>query len=340
MSDGPTPKNWEIAAPALLWGVFAFAFGFEGVAMLFEGKWILAIAGIVAAIILTGVAMRWKQIAKLSPNLSKTAISIATDARLWISLTAVLLITLTWEGFASDRLADFFARYALNGSPNTGKIIWNFEQTAHGGGYFLTMQKLGDEEIRVIGFGAHGKNNSSDPISQFSGYMRSERTNAQIPIYVLAQDPDESKVLACFPHPWIPTLPQETFGIPAFADFDIGTFEKPFIEAGKDGVTVTRFLNDFVPFTISLEYDGIKIERRFSREEVNKQVEIFEKSLNPLSDPHVLRRANASPPAMLPLRLLLAPATPVPPASLPPLKLLVPPANSDPTPTGTIPSKE
>jgi hypothetical protein len=337
MSDGPTPSNWETAAPSLLWGVFAFAFGFEGVAMLFEGKWILAIVGILAAIVLTGIAMRWKQLAALSPNFSKTATSIATDARFWIGLIIMLFLVLTWQGFASDRLMAFFTHNTLNGSSDTGRIIRNFEQTARGGGYFLTIQKVGDQEIHVIGFAAHGKNNSSDPVSQFSGYLRSDRTNAQIPIYILAQNADESKVLACFPHPWIPTLPGETFGIPPFADFEIGSHDKPFIEPGKDGVTITKFLNDFVPFMIVLEYDGIKVERHFSREEVNKQIEIFEKSLNPLSNPYVLRRANASPPAMPPLRPLM---TPAPPASLPPLKLLISPPDPDDTPTGKIPSKD
>jgi hypothetical protein len=127
---------------------------------------------------------------------------------------------------------------SIQSEQSTGRIVWNFEQTARGGGYFLTLQKVGDQEIRVIGFGAHGKNISGDPISQFSGYLRSERTNAEIPIYILAQDANESKAIACFPHPWIPTVPGETFGIPPLADFEIGTHEKPFIEAGKDGVFV------------------------------------------------------------------------------------------------------
>jgi hypothetical protein len=98
-------------------------------------------------------------------------------------------------------LAAFFLAFIYLAGPNiylrsttpveitrqTGRIIWNFEQTARGGGAFLSLQKVGDQEIRVIGFGAHGKNNSSDPVSQLSGYMRSDRTNEQVPIYVLAQ---------------------------------------------------------------------------------------------------------------------------------------------------------
>jgi hypothetical protein len=212
----------------------------------------------------------------------------------------------------------------------TGRIVWNFEQTARGLGFFITLQKIGDQEIRVIEFGAQGKNNSGDPISQFSGYMRSDRTNAQIPIYILAQSADEAKIQACFQHPWIPTLPEETFGIPPFADFQISTREKAFIEAGKDGVTLSKFINDFVPFTIVLEYDGMKIERKFSREEVNRQVELFEKSLNPLASPYVLRRASARAPELPPLPPLIPPMP-----SLPPLKPLL--SDPDYAPTGSIP---
>ena len=331
MSDGPTPSNWETAAPSLLWGVFAFAFGFEGVAMLFEGKLVLAIIGIIAAIVLTGIAMQWKRVAKLSPRLSKTAALIATDARVWVGILMVLFVPLTWGGFASSLMGGVGP-----GSSDSDRVAWNMEQTVRGGGYFLNMTKTNDQEIRVLGFQAHGKNNSNGPISQFSGYMRSDLTNAQRPIYILAQDIDESKIPVCVPR--IPTLPQETFGIPAFAEFDIATYEKLFFEPGKDGVPVSKFINNFAPFTLVLEYDGTRVVRRFSREEVNKQIEIFEKSLSLQSIPRVLRKADATPPIMSPLPTLLK-ATPVPPASLPPLKLLIPPADQD-TPTGKIPSKE
>jgi hypothetical protein len=218
----------------------------------------------------------------------------------------------------------------------TGKIIWNFEQTALGGGFFLNMTKVNDQEIRILGFQAHGKNRSNDPISQFSGYLRSVQTNAQVPIYLLAQDAGEGKILACFPHPWIPTLPSETFGIPPITDFDISTYAKPFAEMGTDGITATNFLNAFAPFVIVLEYDGTRVERRFSKEEVNKQIEIFQKSLDPQSNPHILRRANASPAAMPALPPLVQ-MTPASPASLPPLKLLIQPTSPD--VTGQIPSK-
>jgi hypothetical protein len=71
------------------------------------------------------------------------------------------------------------------------------------------------------GIGAHGKNITTNPITRISGYMRSELTNATLPIYIVAQDPDETKVQTCFAQATIPTLPEETYGIPGFADFDI-----------------------------------------------------------------------------------------------------------------------
>jgi hypothetical protein len=146
--------------------------------------------------------------------------------------------------------------------------------------------------------------------------MRSDLTNAQIPIYLEAQEPDTNKIQACFPHPWIPTNPDETFGIPAFADFDIGTYEKPYTEitpqGSMDGVVAGEFLAAFVPFTVVLEYDGEKFKKQFSRDDVQKQFAVFEKSLNPLSNPHVLRKPTARPAAFPPLHPLIPLATPKP----------------------------
>jgi hypothetical protein len=219
----------------------------------------------------------------------------------------------------------------FNGAPQpNGPIAWNIEQAAQGSAYFLNMMKTFGKELRILGFQAHGRNISTDPISHLSGYIRSDLTNAQIPIYLQAQDADQTKIHACFPHPWIPTAPDETYGIPGFAEFDIGTYEKPFVEISltegvKEGVTAADFLATFVPFTVVLEYDGGNIKRKFSRTEVEQQFTIFEAGLNPLSNPHVLRKTDARPPTLAPLHPLIPLATPVP---------------SNNTPTGTIPPKD
>ena len=93
-----------------------------------------------------------------------------------------------------------------------------------------------------MGFQAHGKNTSTDPITEFSGFIRSDRTNEQRPMYILAQDATRDSHLPTYAiPPMIPTPPEETYGIPGLADFDIGTHNKPFIETGKDGVPFSLF---------------------------------------------------------------------------------------------------
>jgi hypothetical protein len=205
-----------------------------------------------------------------------------------------------------------------------GPIVWNIEDNAKGLGYFLNIMETAGHEMRILGFQAHGKNITDDPIQQLHGYMRSDLTNAQIPIYIQAQEPGETKIAACFPHPWIPTDPAETFGIPAFAEFNIGTFEKPAAEISPtegvlDGAALSEFKATFVPFTVVIEYEGGRVERRFTREEIEQQFSIFQKTfnktLNPLSDPYVLRKPSARPVTLPPLHPLIPLATPSKPSN-------------------------
>ena len=226
-----------------------------------------------------------------------------------------------------------YQRVAGASDKSSDRIFWNFEQTARGAGYFLNMSKTNDQEIRILGFQAHGKNNSKTPVSHFIGYMRSDLTNARKPIYIFGQDAVESKIPACVPR--IPTLPEQTYGIPGYADFDITTLDKTFVAFGSDGVTAAKFMSDFVPFTISIEYDGGKVERQFTKAEVLQQISLFENTLNQQSTPRILRKPDAAPPLASALEPIIKPA---PAQSLPPLKLLIPPADN--TPVGTIPSKK
>jgi hypothetical protein len=180
----------------------------------------------------------------------------------------------------------------------TGRIAWNFEQAAKGEAYFLNMGKLNQGEIRVVGFGAHGKNTSKDPITEFKGFVRSDITNAVLPIYLYAQNPDLPDHPDPFQSAYIPTLPEETFGIPGLADFDIVTHNMPVIQTGVDGMPLSKFLRDFASFTVVLEYDGTKVERRFTTEEIKRQVTILEKSIDPTKSviPRVTRKRTATPP--------------------------------------------
>jgi hypothetical protein len=170
----------------------------------------------------------------------------------------------------------------------------------------------------VAGFGAHGKNYSPEPINDFDAYLRSDITNETIPIYLLAVD--ASIANACTPQ--VPTLPKDTSGIPAFADFDIVSYRKPFMMnvIGDDAVTLTNFLNTFVPFTIVLKYNGKSYQRQFSRAEIDRQVAMLEKVAAPITIPHVIRKPSA-------------PSVPLPPL------VTRRPSASDSDVTGKIPEK-
>jgi hypothetical protein len=207
-----------------------------------------------------------------------------------------------------------------------GRIVWDFDQNASGRGYFLNISKTSDQESRILGFQAHGKNNSSDPITEFSGFIRSVLTNAPRPIYILAQDADESKIPACSLR--VPTLSEDTFGIPPFADFDVTTFEKAFTNFAVDGTPVSKFMSDFGPFSVVLNYDGAKYERPFSRAEILNQVAILEKTAVIQSVPRVIRKSTAPKVTFPPLRVPSPQATPVPPkASDNPLTGTISPRN-------------
>ena len=76
--------------------------------------------------------------------------------------------------------------FAWSATENTGPIVWNFEDTARGRGYFLDVQKQPGKDGIVAGSGAHGKNITSEPITDFNAYLRSDRNNEQLPVYILA----------------------------------------------------------------------------------------------------------------------------------------------------------
>jgi hypothetical protein len=101
----------------------------------------------------------------------------------------------------------------------------------------------------------------------------------------------------------VPTLSEDTFGIPPFADFDVTTFEKAFTNFAVDGTPVSKFMSDFGPFSVVLNYDGAKYERPFSRAEILNQVAILEKTAVIQSVPRVIRKSTAPKVTFPPLRV-------------------------------------
>ncbi|HEY5067063.1 MAG TPA: hypothetical protein VIJ04_19850 [Xanthobacteraceae bacterium] len=206
-------------------------------------------------------------------------------------------------------------------SQSTGPIVWNFEETAAGKGYFLAMQKTEGKEITAVGFAAIGKNISPDPINDFQGYIRSDMTNETVPIYILAANTVATRACTLA----VPTLPEDTKGIPGFSLVQIVGYKKPlFVNVPySDAVPFSKFAGEFAPFTVVLKYNGKSYKRQFSREEIERQKVVFEKASGPPTEPYVVRKESAPPSTILP------PLTPL-------IKLdsWHPPANPD--LTGTI----
>ena len=179
--------------------------------------------------------------------------------------------------------------------PNTGRLVWNFDDPAkQETDYLLTMSTSGPGNLRIGGFQAVGKNTSPDPVTQFKGYVRVDRTNKTDPIYLIA---GEEKSKGPFDQV-IPTLPEETYGIPGLAEFKIQTFEKLFFETGKDGVPTDEFVKNYTPLTLVLEYDGIRVERKFSSKDIEAQIRRFEAVANPANsslNPRIVRKPTAAP---------------------------------------------
>ena len=218
-------------------------------------------------------------------------------ARKWVGIGLLILGSAAWGADVADRLG--FVQLSTLGFPaNTGPIVWNFDETAHGRGYFLDMQKTADAQAaNIVGFGAVGKNVTPDPIDDFVGYIRSDVTNEKIPIYFMAADSGAAH--ACVIS--VPTPPEETLGIPAFSLFAIATHKKPvFVNVPyADAMPAAKFKSEFVPFTVVMKYAGKEYKRRFSREEVDLQLATFEKATAPPTNPYVVRK-NATEPTSLP----------------------------------------
>jgi hypothetical protein len=180
--------------------------------------------------------------------------------------------------------------------PNTGRLVWNFDDPAkQASDYILVMSSGGPGSLRIGGIQITGKNTSSDPVTQFKGYIRVDRTNKSSPFYLVA---GEEKGGAGPFHDIIPTLPEETYGIPGLAEFKITTFEKPFFETGKDGIPADEFIKEDTPLTLVLEYDGIKVERKFSTKDIEEQIRRFEAFSNPANsslNPRIVRKPTAAP---------------------------------------------
>jgi hypothetical protein len=142
------------------------------------------------------------------------------------------------------------------------EISWNFDEA--GDGYFLGMTGSPNEAAEVLSFQAKGHNNLDDPIIDLSGYVRSDRTNDQFPLYFSVNG--------------IRVKPENTNGIPIGADFLIDVpFTHDEKQIGTFRMPTAKFLADFAPFTFIYKYQGKTFTRRFELPEIEAVVQKFER---------------------------------------------------------------
>jgi hypothetical protein len=157
----------------------------------------------------------------------------------------------------------------------TNRISWNFEDQQHPP-FFLTFEKTNmSPDANFFGFQAHGKNNSDKPISHVSGIVKSYITNKEFPIKLLVQGR--------------PVDPEQTNGIPPFAEFDVVTIGSVISIVNGVAQTKSEDIGEFTEFSFEFDYDGNKFVRVFTKQEVQRQKDMWEDISNPTksSIPHV-----------------------------------------------------
>ena len=156
----------------------------------------------------------------------------------------------------------------------TPDISWDFDTvTATHPLNFIGMTSREEDEGRVWGFQATGRNNLDDPIENAAAYVRSDATNTRYE--VLAN-------VGGTLHPF-----SATTGIPPHADFMVNSDPFPSDDPRyTGGIGARRFLMEVAPLTFVFEYNGRRYTRHFSKQEIKAVMDRFEQ------ERQAARRAN------------------------------------------------
>jgi len=145
------------------------------------------------------------------------------------------------------------------------EIAWTFEDPATiNAPYVLGLASSGGQEAYVITIQMRGRNISGAPIMQFDGFIRSDRTNREIPMFLNYQG----------------TLLESdrVNGIPAGGAFDL---DSQHLESNNpqrtEGLGITQFLIDFPSFTFVFRYDGKTYQHQFTEAYLKEILDRFNK---------------------------------------------------------------
>lgn len=137
-------------------------------------------------------------------------------------------------------------------------LNWNFER--YDDFYFVGMSES-DDKIFVHHFQGRGCNNTGEPITNFKGYVRSDRSG---------------KTFATL-YNLLGTLyaESELEPIPINAGIDTVT---PF-NSDRTPLPLQIFLDEIAPITFIFEYNGKRYTRQFSMEKFERSVEKYKKTV-------------------------------------------------------------
>jgi hypothetical protein len=153
-------------------------------------------------------------------------------------------------------------------SKSSGPVEWDLS------GIFTMGTYRGDNTLRFSGFMIHGRNTTDRPITQMSGYIRSNITNETLQIYVTA---DGKRV-----------LPEQTLGIPPGARIEVSALFGP--DAFDDVAQMLdepTLLQRFGDSTFVVELDGRREEHRFSRDDIERIITKGKRSLYGVAEPRI-----------------------------------------------------
>jgi hypothetical protein len=83
--------------------------------------------------------------------------------------------------------------------------------------------------------------------------------------------------------------PEETHGIPPKASFSIRALFRD-KNSEQEGIIENKFLNEFSDFTLVVNFDDKKFQKRFSRNRVTRLIEKWRKEIEPNPEPHVIKK--------------------------------------------------
>jgi hypothetical protein len=246
-ASGPPPSPGAVRA---LIALIASAFTSQGLGAGLRAGWdALAITCICAGIVLCLISVFWNKLSGgfINSKLANSAVELGSDARWWAASLMLLFMYVIFSPLLMNlaNIGDIGVHIYPTWPSKTNRIIWNFEDQEHPP-FFLAFEKTNTMEVpALLGFQAHGKNNSDKPIVNINGVVRSLITNKEFPIKIMAEG--------------ISTAPKDTNGIPPFAEFDVTTMDGPANVVNGQIVSRIEKMGDFAEFEFEFDYDGSKL---------------------------------------------------------------------------------